>query len=123
VSPARAGFVRKSAKDRRRELLESRRDTGGRARASPNPADADAMRQELGSVAGKLAILGYERHSGYEEFAPLQLAFENARDAVEALRARPRPAGEAAQPAGPPPARTGTRWTAAPGRPRLPYPS
>ena len=35
--------------------------------------------------------------SGYEEFAPVQLAFENTRDAVEALLARPRRAGEDAQ--------------------------
>jgi hypothetical protein len=33
-------------------------------------------------------MLGYDRHSRYEEVARVQLAFENTRDAVEALRTR-----------------------------------
>jgi hypothetical protein len=43
-------------------------------------------------------MLGYERHSGYEQFAPLQLAFENTRDAVEALRAKARPSADLSRP-------------------------
>jgi TRAP-type uncharacterized transport system substrate-binding protein len=97
VFAAASGFLKASATDPMRELLNRLRDVGERARTSANPADADALRQELGAVAAELAILGYERHSGYEEFAPLQLAFENARDAVEALRARPHGAGEDGQ--------------------------
>ena len=34
-----------------------------------------------------MTTLGYERRSGYEEFAPLQVAWESAREAVAALRA------------------------------------
>jgi hypothetical protein len=89
IFAAASGFLKKNAVDPMRELLNRLRDIAERARTSANPADADALRRDLGAVAAELAILGYERHSGYEEFAPLQLAFENARDAVEALRARP----------------------------------
>jgi TRAP-type uncharacterized transport system substrate-binding protein len=97
VFAAASGFLKKSKTDPMRELLNRLRDIAERARTSVNPADADALRRDLGAVAAELAILGYERHSGYEEFAPLQLAFENARDAVEALRGRPHGAGEDGQ--------------------------
>jgi TRAP-type uncharacterized transport system substrate-binding protein len=90
VFAAASGFLKASAKDPMRDLLNRLRDVAERARATTNPADADMLRQELGAIAADLAMLGYERHSGYEEFAPLQLAFENARDAVDALRVRPR---------------------------------
>jgi TRAP-type uncharacterized transport system substrate-binding protein len=97
VFAAASGFLKKNAADPMREILNRLRDIGERARTATNAADADGLRQELGAVAAELAILGYERHSGYEEFAPLQLAFENARDAVEALRARQRRADEDGQ--------------------------
>jgi hypothetical protein len=97
IFAAASGFLKKNAVDPMRELLNRLRDIAERARTSANPADADALRRDLGAVAAELAILGYERHSGYEEFAPLQLAFENARDAVEALRARPHGVGEDGQ--------------------------
>jgi hypothetical protein len=91
-----------------RDLLNRLRDVAERARTSNNPTDADALQRELGAIAADLAILGYERHSGYEEFAPLQLAFENARDAVEALRARSYRVGEEGQSATLHATRTGT---------------
>jgi TRAP-type uncharacterized transport system substrate-binding protein len=94
VFAAASGFLKHSATDPMREVLNRLRDIGERARSATDPTAADALRQELGAVAADLAILGYERHSGYEEFAPLQLAFETARDAVEALRARPHRADE-----------------------------
>jgi len=97
ILAAASGFLKRSATDPMREILNRLRDIGERARTATNPADADGLRQELGAVAAELAILGYERHAGYEEFAPLQLAFENARDAVEALRARQRRADEDGQ--------------------------
>jgi TRAP-type uncharacterized transport system substrate-binding protein len=97
VFAAASGFLKTRATDPMREILNRLRDIAERARATTNPADADALQQELGTIAADLAILGYERHSGYEEFAPLQLAFENARDAVEALRARQRRTGEDGQ--------------------------
>jgi hypothetical protein len=95
IFAAAARFLKQNATDPMRELLNRLRDIGERARTTTNPVDADALRQELGAIAAELAMLGYERHSGYEQFAPLQLAFENARDAVEALRARPRRESEA----------------------------
>jgi TRAP-type uncharacterized transport system substrate-binding protein len=108
IFAAASGFLRKSATDPMRDLLNRLRDVAERARTSNNPTDAYALQRELGAIAADLAILGYERHSGYEEFAPLQLAFENARDAVEALRARSYRVGEERQSATLHATRTGT---------------
>ena len=55
-----------------------------------DPDDADALSQDLNDVATEIAALGYERRSSYEQFAPAQLAFENAKDAVDTLRAKSR---------------------------------
>jgi TRAP-type uncharacterized transport system substrate-binding protein len=91
-----AGFLKASAKDPMRDILERLRGITERARTATDPADADALQQELSTIAVELATLGYDRHSGYEQFAPVQLAFDNTRDAVAALRARTRPAAGAA---------------------------
>jgi len=88
VFAAAAGFIKRNATDPMRELLDHLRAITERARTTTDPADVDVLRQELSTIAVKIAMLGYERHSGYEQFAPLQLAFENTRDAVEALRAK-----------------------------------
>jgi hypothetical protein len=102
VFAAAAGFLRRSAADPMRGLLERLKVIAERAQASADPSDADALRQELRTIAIEIATLGYERHSSYEQFAPVQLAFENSRDAVQALAARaratPDPGGEAARP-------------------------
>lgn len=81
-----AAFLKKDAADPMRELLGKLKDIAERARTSADPGEADALSQELSSVATELAALGYERHSSYEEFAPTQLAFESARHSVEVLR-------------------------------------
>jgi hypothetical protein len=81
-----------------RDLLERMRVITERARTATEPAEADALHQELSTIAVELATLGYERHASYEKFAPAQLAFENTRDAVAALRARTRPAAANAAP-------------------------
>jgi TRAP-type uncharacterized transport system substrate-binding protein len=97
IFAAASAYLKRGAMDPMRDVLDRLRDVAERARTATKPTDADALQQELGAIAADLAMLGYERHSGYEEFAPLHLAFENARDAVEALRARPRRAGEDGQ--------------------------
>jgi hypothetical protein len=56
--------------------------------AATDPADVDVLQRDLSAIAVEIAMLGYERHSGYGEFAPLQLAFESTRDSVKALRAK-----------------------------------
>lgn len=94
VFAAAAGFLKRSATDPMRELLDRLRVITERARTTTDPTDADVLRQELSTIAVEIAMLGYERHSGYEQFAPLQLAFENTRDAVEALRAKARPSAD-----------------------------
>jgi TRAP-type uncharacterized transport system substrate-binding protein len=85
---AAASFIRRNAKDPMRELLDQLRAITERARTATDPADVDVLRQELSTIAEKIAMHGYERRSGYEKFAPLQLAFENTRDAVEAVRTK-----------------------------------
>jgi TRAP-type uncharacterized transport system substrate-binding protein len=90
VSAALAAFLKRGAKDPMRELLDRLKSITERARTSADPDDADALSQELNTIAIELAQLGYERRSSYEQFAPAQLAFENTKDAVQALRARSR---------------------------------
>jgi TRAP-type uncharacterized transport system substrate-binding protein len=88
VFAAAAGFLRRSATDPMRDLLDRLKIIADRAQTSADPADGEALRQDLRSVAIQIATLGYERRSSYEQFAPVHLAFENTRDVVEALRAR-----------------------------------
>ena len=90
VSAFVAGYLKRNAKDPMRELLERLKGIAERAKTAADPVEADALAQDLNTVAIEIAALGYERHSGYEEFAPVQLAFENTRAAVDALRARSR---------------------------------
>jgi TRAP-type uncharacterized transport system substrate-binding protein len=89
IFAATAGFLKRSATDPLRELLDRLRAIAERARTSAQPSDADALSQDLSVIAIDIATLGYERRSTYEQFAPLQLAFESARQAVETLRAKP----------------------------------
>jgi len=90
IFAAAAGYFRREHADAMRELLGRLQSITERARSSTDPDDADALSQELSTIVIELAVLGYERRSSYEQFAPVQLACENARDAVEALRARSR---------------------------------
>jgi hypothetical protein len=69
-----------------RELLDRLKAIAERARTTTAPEEADDLSRDLSTLAIDIATLGYERHARYEEFAPLQLAFENTRDAVEALQ-------------------------------------
>jgi len=81
-------FLKRSATDPMRELLERLKRIAECARTSTDPGDAAALSQDLATIAIDIATLGYERRSGYEQLAPLQLAFESTREAVAALRAR-----------------------------------
>ena len=51
-------------------------------------AELDALTDELSDLAVEIAALAYERKSGSEEFAPVQLAYENARFALQTARER-----------------------------------
>jgi hypothetical protein len=90
IATAAAGFLKQQAKDPMRELLERLEGVADRARAATRADETDALSQELGGIGIDIAMLGYERHSRYEEFAPLQLAFENARRIVDAAMAKSR---------------------------------
>jgi len=91
VIAAAAAFLKQDAKDPMRELLDRLKNIAERARTAAGPDEVDALSQDLSAIAIDIATLGYERHSRYEEFAPLQLAFETTRRQVEALRLK-RPA-------------------------------
>jgi TRAP-type uncharacterized transport system substrate-binding protein len=90
IATAAAGFLKQQANDPMRELLERLKGIADRARTAASPEEVDALSQELGSIGIDIAVLGYERHSGYEQFAPLQLAFENAQRIVQTLQAKSR---------------------------------
>ncbi len=90
VFAAVAAFLKQDAPDPMREQLDRLKSIAERARKSADPDDADALSQDLNDVATEIAALGYERRSSYEQFAPAQLAFENAKDAVDTLRAKSR---------------------------------
>jgi TRAP-type uncharacterized transport system substrate-binding protein len=87
LATAAAGFLKREAKDPMRELLERLKSIAERARSAADPEAADALSQDLRSIGIEIATLAYERRSGYEEFAPIQLALDNAKDAVSALQA------------------------------------
>jgi TRAP-type uncharacterized transport system substrate-binding protein len=88
IATAAAGLLKQQANDPMRELLERLKGIADRARTAASPDEVDALSQELGSIGVDIAVLGYERHSGYEQFAPLQLAFENAQRIVQTLQAK-----------------------------------
>jgi len=93
IATGAIGFLKSQEKDPMRELLDRLKAIAERARTATAPEEADELSRDLSALAIDIATLGYERHSRYEEFAPLQLAFENTRDAVEALRRKGQPAG------------------------------
>lgn len=85
---AAASFLKHGAPDPMRPLLDRLKGITERARISVDPADAIALSHDLNAIATEIATLGYERRCSYEEFAPLQLACEIARDAVALLHVR-----------------------------------
>ncbi|GAU84179.1 TAXI family TRAP transporter solute-binding subunit [Bosea sp. BIWAKO-01] len=86
---AAGGFLSKGGPDRVGGILYRLKEITEGAGASTDPADAPRLSQELSAIAIDMATLGYQRRCSYEEFAPLQLAYESARDAVATLRAGP----------------------------------
>jgi len=87
VFAAAAGFLMKGARDPMLEILERLRNITERAEASTDPADAAALSQELRKLSFEMTKLSYEQRGSYEKFAPLQLAWESARDAIAMLQA------------------------------------
>ncbi len=87
VAAAAVGFLTKGAADPLLEMLGRLKEITERAEASTDPAEAGALSRELRELSFEMTQLGYERRSSYEEFAPLQLAWESAREAIAALRA------------------------------------
>jgi len=80
------GFMRTPSKDPMQGLLE--RLGAITARAKTHPDELDRLTDELAEVASKLATLAYEGKVTADQFAPVQLAYDNARFAVETARDR-----------------------------------
>lgn len=89
ILAAAGSFLKQGRYDRVGGILDRLQAITEHAGASTDPSAAHMLSQELGVLAMEIATLGYKRHCSYEEFAPLQLAYESARDAVASLRARP----------------------------------
>jgi TRAP-type uncharacterized transport system substrate-binding protein len=80
------GALRRPKADPTREHLDRLRSITQRAREHPD--EMDTLSDELSDLAVDIAALAYERKSGREEFAPIQLAYENARFALQTARER-----------------------------------
>ena len=86
IFAAAGSFLTKGASDPLLEMLARLKEITERAEAATDPADAAALSRELRELSFEMTQVSYERRSGYEEFAPLQLAWESAREAIAALR-------------------------------------
>ena len=83
---AAGSFLTKGAPDPLLEMLGRMKAITEQAEASTDPADAAALSRALRELSFEMTQLSYQRRSSYEEFAPLQLAWESAREAIAALR-------------------------------------
>lgn len=88
ILAAASGYLKKGDPDRIPEILDRLKSITERAWASIDPTDAIDLSRELGALTIDMATLGYRRRCSYEEFAPLHLAYESARDAVAMLHLR-----------------------------------
>jgi TRAP-type uncharacterized transport system substrate-binding protein len=89
VIAAAASFLMRGGTDPMLDILSRLKGITERAEASTDPADAAALSQQLREVSFEITQRSYDRRSSYEEFAPLQLAWESAREAIATLRAGP----------------------------------
>ncbi len=87
IFAAAGSFLMKGGSDPMLEMLARLKEITKRAEAATDPAGAAALSHELRELSFEMTQVSYERRSGYEEFAPLQLAWESAREAIAALRA------------------------------------
>jgi hypothetical protein len=56
------------------------------ARTSSDPRELKTLSDDVNLIGIEIATVAYERGSTFEEFAPVQLAFESACRAVESMR-------------------------------------
>jgi TRAP-type uncharacterized transport system substrate-binding protein len=89
VFAAAGSFLMKGEPNPMLEILGRLKALAERAEASTDPADAAALSRELNELSFEMTNLSCERRSSYEEFAPLQLAWESTREAIAILRAGP----------------------------------
>ena len=79
-------FLKPRRLDPMRKLLDRLSDITSRARASSDPRELKTLSDDVNLIGIEIATVAYERGSTFEEFAPVQLAFESACRAVESMR-------------------------------------
>ena len=60
-----------------RKLLDRLSDIASRAQTSSDPREFKTLSGDLNSIGITIATVAYERGSTFEEFAPVQLAYES----------------------------------------------
>jgi TRAP-type uncharacterized transport system substrate-binding protein len=81
-------FLKPQRLDPMRTLLERLSEIASRARTSSDIREFKTLSDDLNSIGIEIATVAYERGSTFEKFAPVQLAYESAYRAVEAMRSR-----------------------------------
>jgi TRAP-type uncharacterized transport system substrate-binding protein len=83
-------FLKPRRLDPMRTLLDRLNDIASRARTSSDSREFKTLSDDLNSIGLEIATVAYDRGSTFEEFAPVQLAYESACRAVEAMRSASR---------------------------------
>jgi TRAP-type uncharacterized transport system substrate-binding protein len=82
------GFLRARKDNPLQEFLRRLNEIAQQAKASLTPDELDVLTENLTDLGVELSALGYERRDDIDSFAPAQLAFENARFAIQTARER-----------------------------------
>jgi TRAP-type uncharacterized transport system substrate-binding protein len=79
-------FLKPRRLDPLRRLLDRLSAITSQAQTSSGQREYETLSKNLSNIGVEIATLAYERGSTYEQFAPVQLAYESAYRAVEAMR-------------------------------------
>ncbi len=79
-------FLKPRRLDPLRRLLDRLSAITSQAQTSSGQREYETLSKDLSNIGVEIATLAYERGSTYEQFAPVQLAYESAYRAVEAMR-------------------------------------
>ena len=86
IFAAFSGFLRAPKLDPVQEFLPRLKVIAQRAEADLTLEELDLLSNNLTDLAVEVTALAYARKSDYDHFAPVQLAFENARFAIQIAR-------------------------------------
>ena len=88
VCAAAWSFLKPQNLDPMRKMLDRLNDIISQAQTSSDQSGFDNLSKSLNKIGIEVAALGYESGSTYEQFAPIQMAYDAACRAVEAMRRR-----------------------------------